>query len=83
MITEQIGDLIAQRDILLAALKKIYDFSKYAAAIKKENTDEFLEEFFVLGEAARKQTRAAIAFCEPKKTGEFVKKARERDGWYV
>lgn len=53
--------LTKQHDDLLAALKENYVFTKYAAAIKKENTDEYLKEFFRLGESAQKAAKAAIA----------------------
>lgn len=51
----------AENKDLLEALEENYEFTKYAGAVKKTNTDEYLEEFFAKGESAQKVALAAIA----------------------
>jgi hypothetical protein len=36
-----------QNKLMLEALKKGYDYSKYVACSKDKNTDEFLEKLFI------------------------------------
>jgi len=61
---ERVKKLAKQNEKLLEALKKNYDFTKYAGACKKVNTDEYLEKFFELGEEAQKLADAAIVLTE-------------------
>ncbi len=63
-LENEITTLKQQRDDLLEALKENYEFTKYAAAVKRTNTDEYLNEFFDKGEVAQKLAKAAIAKCE-------------------
>lgn len=53
-------EITQQRDDLLTALKENYEFTKYAAANKKLNTDEYMEAFFPLCESAQEIAKAAI-----------------------
>jgi len=71
----RISELVRQRDDLLVALRQNYEFTKYAAAIKKTNTDEYMEEFFIQCESAQEIAKTALAQAQsntsvtPKKSG--------------
>ena len=60
VISENIT-LTAERDRLREALKINYEFTKYAGANKKTNTDEYLKEFFEKGEQAQKEAKQALS----------------------
>lgn len=57
---ELVDKLTEENKQLKAALKENYEFTKYAGANKKLNTDEYMKEFFIKGESAQKIAKKAL-----------------------
>ena len=49
---------------LVEALRENYEYTKYAGANKKVNTDEYMEEFFNMGLSAQQAAKQALKEAE-------------------
>lgn len=58
---EEIDKLKAEVAAKDDALRKAFEWSRYVAASKRENTQEFLDELFSTGEKLQKELQAALS----------------------